>query len=436
MKTLEELRRERAAKVKELTELRSKAGAEKRAMTPEEVAKFDALDKEQQSLAAEILIAQRIADLEGEMRQSTTTQVIEPTPSAPAANGAEKRFASLGDQLLAVAQAELTRGRQIDPRLVEHRSVTGLGETIPSDGAYLVQADFMAGLIKRIYDTSVMAKRCTRVTVSGNRLVANGIDESSRVDGSRYGGIQAYWRAEADLITKSKPKFRQMNMALESLAAVYYATEEILEDATALEGLVTEAIVSELGFKLDDAIVNGDGAGKPLGVLSSPARVDVAIESGPQTTDTIVLANLAKMDARLWARSDPNAEWFINQDTKPQLQQISLTVGNNSFPAFMPMSSGITGRQPGTLYGKPVTAIEQAATLGDLGDINLWDMSQYLLIEKGAAKSDVSIHVRFEYLERVFRFYLRVNGQPLWNVALTPFKGSNTQSPFVSLATR
>jgi len=89
------------------------------------------------------------------------------------------------------------------------------------------------------------------------------------------------------------------------------------------------------------------------------------------------------------------------------------------------------------LYGRPIIAIEQAKTVGTVGDINLVDLSQYLLIDKGGIKSDMSIHVKFMYDESVFRFTYRVNGQPTWDSALTPANGTgSTLSPFVVLASR
>jgi hypothetical protein len=44
------------------------------------------------------------------------------------------------------------------------------------------------------------------------------------------------------------------------------------------------------------------------------------------------------------------------------------------------------------------------------------------------------MHLRFDYDETVFKFTLRMDAQPLWDVPLTPFKGTNTQSPFVALS--
>ena len=66
----------------------------------------------------------------------------------------------------------------------------------------------------------------------------------------------------------------------------------------------------------------------------------------------------------------------------------------------------------------------------------LGDFSQYLLIDKGGINAASSIHVRFLYDESVFRFIYRVDGQPIWNKPITPYKGSNTLSPFVALAKR
>jgi hypothetical protein len=63
-------------------------------------------------------------------------------------------------------------------------------------------------------------------------------------------------------------------------------------------------------------------------------------------------------------------------------------------------------------------------------------MSDYLWIDKAGIKKDTSIHVRFNYDEQVFRFVVRVDGQPILNSPITPANGTNTLSPFVALATR
>jgi len=190
----------------------------------------------------------------------------------------------------------------------------------------------------------------------------------------------------------------------------------------------------EFGFKLDDAIINGTGAGQPLGVMNSPCLISVAKEAG-QAAATIVAENVIKMHARLWGGSRNNAVWLINQDIEPQLHTMSLAVGTGGIPVYMP-AGGLSQSPYGTLYGKPVIPVWQCQTLGTKGDIIFADLSQYLLAEKGGIDAASSIHVRFVYDETAFRFVMRVDGQPWWNSALTPYKGTQTQSPFVVLDTR
>ena len=88
--------------------------------------------------------------------------------------------------------------------------------------------------------------------------------------------------------------------------------------------------------------------------------------------------------------------------------------------------------------GRPVYPIEQCASLGTVGDIIFADFTNgYVVAEKGGLKTDMSIHLRFDYDESVFRFILRADGQPVRKTALIPYKGSSdTQNHFIALATR
>jgi HK97 family phage major capsid protein len=99
-------------------------------------------------------------------------------------------------------------------------------------------------------------------------------------------------------------------------------------------------------------------------------------------------------------------------------------------------AGSIAGQPYGTLFGRPVIPVEYCQTLGTKGDVVLADLSQYVMIEKGGVQAAQSIHVRFLNDEQTFRWVVRNDGQPTWNAALTPYKGSNTLSPFVCVAAR
>jgi HK97 family phage major capsid protein len=351
-------------------------------------------------------------------------------------NRKKDRFNSFGEQMSAIMRAGLPGGN-VDPRLFN--AASGANETVPSDGGFLVQTDFSSEILKQVFETSIIANRVRRIPISGNAnsIKINGLDETSRATGSRYGGIRGYWADEAEEKTASKPKFRKIELSLKKLVGLCYATDELLEDASALEGVIRQGFVSEFGFLLDDAILNGTGAGQPLGVMNAGCLVSVAKEAG-QDADTLVFENIVKMYSRLFAGSRQNAVWLINQNVEPQLFAMSMAVGTGGVPVYMP-AGGISGQPYSTLFGRPVLPIEQCQTLGDKGDIILADFPQgYVLAEKGGMKSDMSIHVRFIYDESVFRFVMRVDGQPVRASALTPFKGgaTATQSHFITLDAR
>jgi HK97 family phage major capsid protein len=314
-------------------------------------------------------------------------------------------------------------------------AASGLSEGVPSDGGFLVQSDFATELTNKSFETGILASKVRTVEIGANSngLKMNLADETSRVS-SRYGGIIAYWLGEAGLKTASQPKFRQLELTLQKLIGLFYATDELLQDATAITSIVNEWFSDEFGFKLDDGIVNGTGVGQPLGILNSPARVVVAKEAA-QAAATVVKANIEKMYSRMTSGSLGNAAWYINQEVWPQLFNLSQAVGVGGQPVFLP-ANGMAGAPNGTLLGRPIIPIEQAAALGTEGDIIFADMRQYLAIRKGGVQSASSIHVRFLYDETAFRFVLRFNGAPIPNAPLTPYKGTATISPFVVLAVR
>ena len=424
MKKILEMKAKREdARLKAMAVL-NKAEAEDRFLSEEEQKDIDKYEEEIRAWDESIGRAEKLLAIEPEDR-STEKPEVKPTP----AKDNEKRFSSFGEQLMAAYRAAMPGGK-VDERL-STRAASGLNESTPSDGGFLVQQDFVTELLKRTYETGILASKVKKIPIStnANGMKINAIDEDSRANGSRWGGVQTYWEGEADEITASKPKFRQMELSLKKLTGLCYATDELLQDAAALEAVIRQAFAEEFGFKIDDAILSGSGEGEPLGILNSGAIVTVAKEASQ--TDIITVENLIKMWNRLWSRSRANAVWYINQELEPYLY--TLKIGDK--PVYIP-AGGLSEKPYGTLFGRPVVPIEQCSAAGEVGDIILADIGQYLLIDKGGIKSASSIHVRFLYDENVFRFIYRVDGKPIWTKPLTPYKGSATVSPFVTLAKR
>ena len=437
---IRQLMREHDELLKKRQDLYDNAVAEKRGLTDEEKAEDQRLEKQATEMGQ---IIDNLKEIERQRAGIPKDQLpIGPQAQDPnQARADESKWGSFGEFLQAVVRAGMPGG-QVDRRLVlsdEERQL-GMSEGVPAEGGFMVKTDFVEELLKRTYELAVLASRVRRISVgpNSNGLTINAIAETSRTTGNRWGGIQAYWLGEAKAKDSSMPTLRQMEIKLKKLAALCYSTDELLQDAPALEGIIRMAFTEEFAFMVDMAIYEGLGVGSPLGILNSPALVTVAAEVG-QPAATILFENIVNMWSRAYGRSRPNMVWLINQDIVPQLYAMSLAVGVGGIPVYLP-ANGLSGSPYGSLMGRPVIPIEHAATLGTTGDIMLADLQQYLMIDKsgagGGIQAATSIHVKFTHDETAFRFVYRVGGQPLWNSPLTPFKGANTQSPFVVLATR
>lgn len=441
MKTLTQYREDIKALMKKVGDIDAKCTHENRDPTDAEGALKSEILDEVDSLRRTVGTLERQERISAELERPVSEPLTRPGPTVrtPQEQPARDRFATLGEQLAAVYRAGLTGkapGGHVDPRLFT-AAATGLNETVPSEGGFLVQQDFTNALLEDTFETGVLASRVgTRIPISGNAnsTVINGVDETSRVS-TRWGGIVSYWVGEGQQGTAKKPAFRRIELNLKKLMGLCYATDENLSDASQLESIIRRGFVSEFGFQLDDCLYNGTGAGQPLGIMNAGSLVSVSKETG-QGAATITTENIVKMYARRFAPQTGNYVWYYNQSIEPQLFTMSLSVGTGGFPVYMP-PGGLSDAPYGRILGLPAIAIEQAAALGTVGDIVLGNFKDgYVLAEKGGIQSAMSIHVRFDYDESVFRFILRVDGQPVRASALTPYKGGNTLGHFIALATR
>lgn len=307
---------------------------------------------------------------------------------------------------------------------------TGTG----SDGGFLLQGETSVELMTHGFNNSEILSRCQNRTLTDSDFVeVVGVDEKSRANGSRGGGIRVYTTAELEAMTESKTKLSKIRIEPKKLTGLFYASDELLRNATFLGQEIRQLFGEEFAFKTQDLVLNGTGKGEPLGVLNSSALVTVPKETS-QAAKTILTQNVLKMDARVVNDASPGLVWLVNRECKPQLATLVITAGDSATLLYKTFQNqGVRGAE---LNGAQCATIEQCAALGTVGDIMLCDFSQYITANKGDINEATSIHVKFEYNQTAFRFIYYFDGQPRWSAPITPYKGSDTVSPFVALATR
>lgn len=348
--------------------------------------------------------------------------------------GAGGEFKSFSDFVRAGLSGH-THSSFADKVRKHYMAVQGMSEGIGSDGGYLVMPEFAGGIIDRVFSNDLWS-RTDNYSVSGNSMTFLANAETSRATGSRHGGLRGYWlQGEGATVTKSKPTMREITLKLAKLGVLVYLTQELIDDGgSALQTYVARKAAEEFNFMIGDAMFNGTGVGQPLGLLNWPSLVSVAKETG-QGAATLQTENVEKMYARFYQPNLGGAQWYHNQDILPQLNTMTLGIGAAGVPTYLP-PGGLSSAPYGSLVGRPLAPTEFNATLGTQGDIALADFGQMLSISKGGIAQAVSMHVEFLTDQVALRFIMRLNGGPWETAALTPYKGTATQSSAVVLDTR
>ena len=262
--------------------------------------------------------------------------------------------------------------------------------------------------------------------------------ESKRDDGHRHGGVLAYWKGEAQQYKASKPTFGERTTQLDKLTAICPVTEELLMDEPAIESTLDTKVAQEFAWKADAAIFGGSGSGSmPLGMVmptTNTALVTVDKETS-QGAGTFTGANAIKMQARAMPRHRDRLAWLMHPDVEEQLPYLAIQSGEAAKFLWNP-EGGLGNFDTQRVLNKPVLFEDSCSALGSKGDILLVDPYQYILLTKGTAKQDWSIHVEFLTDQNCFRMVFRCNGAPKVSKPLTIKNSTKTRSPFVALADR
>lgn len=343
-------------------------------------------------------------------------------------------FNSLGEQLKAIYQ--LRKHDIKDERLQKiNNEALGSNEGVGADGGFCLQTDFAGQILESAVESSPLLNRLDRYTCSSAAnamrwLSANETDVSKSV----FGGVQMYWAAEAATVAASKPQFRELKMDLEKMMGFAYCTDEMLTDAAFMSGFFGTAFTLAADRLLVDSVISGDGNGKPLGLLNSSAMIAVDKETG-QAAGTFTGANAIKMQARAMPRNRDRLVWLMHPDVEEQLPYLSIQSGEAAKFLWNP-EGGLGNFDTQRVLNKPVLFEDSCSALGSKGDIMLVDPMYYILLTKGTAKQDWSVHVEFLTDQNCFRMVFRCNGAPKIDTPLTIKNSTKTRSPFVTLADR
>lgn len=469
----EELRR-KAAEIRKKAEERFKA-AEKLEDKEQYEAEFRAVDellKEADDLARQAddieaeekrkndeaeRLRKRLAENRQDERHGRRRDDDEGNPGSGRIDPGEQeddRTRSLSDWLFQVAKAtDKVVGTEADERL---RKVYGseyrnwreapmgserraMSISSGTDGGYLMPSGYRAQLMEVASEGSIVRPRATVVPMDALEVEMPALDQTTAPTAGQtafFGGVHAEWTADEDDKPQHDPGFRSIKLRAYELSGYTEIPKSLLDrSAISMDMLIRRLFGGAIGWYEDYAFLRGNGTGKPLGVLSSPALLLTGDARG--SNDAVTMANMVQCWTKQYMQGRRNAVWVISHGAESAFLQMTGVSNTVVIPVgfYVQTGDGSAAGQPlnYAVFGRPVLVSEKLPGLNTAGDIGLYDFSQYLIGDTGQLEVAVSEHYKFRNRKIAYRFVHHVGGMPWLNAPITLSDASTQVSPFVQL---
>lgn len=319
---------------------------EKGTLTAEDDATYTQMEQEINDLGKEIARLERQEALEAELNRP----VNQPLTSKPGSGrGEEPKTGRASDEY---------RKAMLDAFRSNFKRVSNiLQEGVDADGGYLVPEEYDHRLIDTLSEENIMRRLATTITTSGEHKINIAATKPA-----------ASWIEEGGALTFGDATFSQILLDAHKLHVAIKVTEELLYDnAFNLEGYILDQFGKALGNAEEDAFLNGDGTGKPLGLFAATGGGTVAgtLTAAIKSDDMLDLVYALKRPYR------KTASFIMNDKTLASLRKLK---DNNGAYIWQPSyQAGEPDRVLGYAVHTSAYAPEDAIAFGDYKYYNIGD---------------------------------------------------------------
>ena len=246
-------------------------------------------------------------------RRATVAEIADAHRYNPNALGAQcdGAFVNFGDYV----QAVINTGRPGVPRderlaFVAQPEIAAVltGEEVELGGA-LVPEEFRAELMALMVENVGLRSRCTVLPMGSSKLTLPTIRDASHSGKSVYGGVRSYWLEAGEELDESEPEFGQVSLNAKALATFTALNNTMIADsAITVPALIARLFSGSQMWTENSAILSGNGAGMPLGILNAPCVVSI----DRTTSLELKFDDIANMEDALLPESAMNAVYIIN----------------------------------------------------------------------------------------------------------------------------
>ena len=353
------------SKILELREKRTKAWEATKAfldtkrgtdglISAEDTTTYDKMEADVVALGKEIDRLERQEDLDRELSKPLNS----PITGKPVVPGMEIKTGT--------ASAEYKKAMLDALRSNFKRISNVLQEGMDAQGGYLVPVEYDSRLIVGLTEENIFRKLGTTIKTSGEHKINIAATKPA-----------AAWLDEGGTLTFGDATFAQVILDAHKLHVAVKVTEELLYDnAFNLENYILTQFTKALANTEEDAFLNGDGIGKPLGIFDATGGGQIGVTTAGASITADEVINLVYALKRPYRK---NAAFITNDQTLSVLRKLK-----DANSAYIWQPSYQAG-EPDSLFGYPVyTSAYVPVIAAGAPAIAFGDYSYYNIGDRGS----------------------------------------------------
>lgn len=272
-------------------------------LSAEDEATYNKMEQEIVDLGREIQRRERQEAIDAELAKPVTAPITGKPGNQQEEKKTGRASAEYRDAVLAALRSNFRKVSNI------------LSEGVDANGGYLVPEEYDSRLIDVLDAENIMRNLGTKITTSGEHKINIAATKPA-----------AAWIEEGGQLTFGDATFDQIIMDAHKLHVAIKVTEELLYDsAFNLEDYIIKQFGKALANAEEDAFLNGDGVGKPLGLLAAEGGAEVGVTTASATAITAdEIINLIYSLKRPYRK---NAKFMCNDQTLAAIRKLKDSTG-------------------------------------------------------------------------------------------------------------
>lgn len=299
-------------------------------LSEEDTATYDKMEQDVMNLGKEIERLERQVAIDAELSKATSTPLTG-KPGAKMGKDETEKTGRASDEY----KGSFWNAMRVKAPMPS--VLNALQEGTDSEGGYLVPDEFERTLVEALEEENVFRTLAHVIrTSSGDRKIPVVASKGS-----------ASWVDEEGAYQESDDAFSQVSIGAYKLGTMIKVSEELLADSVFdLEAYISKEFARRIGAREEESFFNGDGKGKPLGILAAVGGAEVGVTAASATA--ITADEVIDLFYSLKAPYRKNAVWVLNDATVKQIRKLKDTTGQ-----YLWQPSLVAGT-PDTILGRPV----------------------------------------------------------------------------------